>query len=359
MLISAFITHKKAERFSDCQDRFSINRDTKSMALSDGMSQSIFQKYWAEILVNTFTATDNWKPNLASVRKLASQWKERVLAIIQEQKENGHPSAWRAERSIATGYSAGATFLGLRFNGMQWTCEVLGDSCLILVRDNLIQKIITSEDVTAFNNYPDYYDSNPEKEGKGTLWHDNGTLESGDTLLLVSDPFSDFLLKHKDTDKEAYLVDRLLGVNSHQEFEEVVDEWRNDGMHNDDSTLIIIKQGNGDSFEIVKCDEIDKLIEAEEKKEKEEKEKQKSVEPLQASTAVLAADATDATPMQEETLPSEGEPEPTKELSDLLNECFERVLSKLSGLILVPDNKRQLQHAWEEFKKQIFKILKT
>ena len=50
MDIRAFITHKKAETFSDCQDRFSINSDTKSVAVSDGMSQSFFQKIWAEIL---------------------------------------------------------------------------------------------------------------------------------------------------------------------------------------------------------------------------------------------------------------------------------------------------------------------
>ena len=51
MKIRAFITHKKAEHFNDCQDRFSINADTKSVALSDGMSQSWQQKIWAQLLV--------------------------------------------------------------------------------------------------------------------------------------------------------------------------------------------------------------------------------------------------------------------------------------------------------------------
>lgn len=263
MLISAFITHKKAERFSDCQDRFSINSDTKSIALSDGMSQSIFQKYWAEILVEKFTSTSDWVPNLASVKELAPIWKNKVLNIIKLQQENGSRSAWRAERNLIDGLSAGATFVGIRFKGNQWECDVLGDSCLILIHDNKITDIFSSEDVTAFGSYPDYFDSNPKKDGKGTPRNCSGTFESGDTILLVSDPFSDFLLKNRNTKGEAALVDRLLGVNSHLEFEDVVDNWRALGMHNDDSTLIIIKPGNGDSFNITCEDKIGNFIEQE------------------------------------------------------------------------------------------------
>lgn len=51
MEIRAFITHKKAESFSDCQDRFSINPDTKSVAVSDGMSQSFFKRFGRRFLL--------------------------------------------------------------------------------------------------------------------------------------------------------------------------------------------------------------------------------------------------------------------------------------------------------------------
>lgn len=84
-------------------------------------------------------------------------------------------------------------------------------------------------------------------------------------ILLVSDPFSDFLLKNKGTGNESVLVDRLSGVNSHKEFETVVAEWRDLGMHNDDSTLVIIKQDKSDELNIIEgcIDSIDKLIENE------------------------------------------------------------------------------------------------
>lgn len=260
MLISAFVTHKKAEHFYDCQDRFSINSDTKSIAVSDGMSQSIFQKYWAEILVNTFVSKQEWVPNKEAVKELSPIWRNKVEENIKAQKESGNKSVWRAERSLLDGRSAGATFLGIRFHGLNWEGDVLGDSCLIWVNDNRIKKIYTSEDVEAFDSYPDFFDSNPQKEGKGSPIQISGSLKTGDNLLLVSDPLSDFLLKNKGTSEEAVLIDRLLGVNSHQEFEDVVEQWRNKGMHNDDTTLIIVKSDGTEDFTIVKEDDISELI---------------------------------------------------------------------------------------------------
>ena len=42
MKIRAFITHKLREHYSECQDRFCINSDNHAIAVSDGMSQSVF-----------------------------------------------------------------------------------------------------------------------------------------------------------------------------------------------------------------------------------------------------------------------------------------------------------------------------
>lgn len=57
MKIRAFITHKLKENYSECQDRFCINSDSHTIAVSDGMSQSVFPDYWAEIL-SSFYATN-------------------------------------------------------------------------------------------------------------------------------------------------------------------------------------------------------------------------------------------------------------------------------------------------------------
>ena len=74
MRARAFITQKEAESVADCQDRFSINPATGSVAVSDGMSQSLFPKYWAEILADRYTAERDWFPTRENVQALAPFW---------------------------------------------------------------------------------------------------------------------------------------------------------------------------------------------------------------------------------------------------------------------------------------------
>lgn len=271
MKIRAFLTHKKAEQFQDCQDRFFVNSDTKSVAVSDGMSQSIFQKIWAEILVQAYTnnnVIDKWCPsqetNQETIKtKLSTIWQERVHNRVLEMQEEGL-STLRAENSLAVGLSAGATLAGVRFDGNKWIGEVMGDSCIIEIKETSITHIYTSQEVEAFDNHPDYFDSNPTKQGKGVPKQFDGELQQGMTLLIVSDPFSDFLFEKKKAGKEFEYVKELLAIDSHETFEKIVTKWRtNYGMHNDDSTLLIIEPDNSTEWTILSIDNINQLIETE------------------------------------------------------------------------------------------------
>lgn len=264
MKIRAFITHKKAESFRDCQDRFSINRDTKSVAVSDGMSQSIFQKIWAELLVNEYTGNTAWHPhtfsdNQDAVKELCRKWRSQVNDLIGAMPENN--VRYRSERSLAEGRSAGATLVGVRFAGNKWNGDVLGDSCLLVVENNEIICFITSQDGDTFDNHPDYYDSHFEKKGRGKAIAIEGELRNGQTILLVSDPFSDFLKEHQLQHDEAAYIRELLQVDSHDAFEDLVRKWRDEyGMHNDDSTLIVIEPDGSEDFNIQARDDINQLI---------------------------------------------------------------------------------------------------
>lgn len=277
MKIRAYITHKVKEGFVDCQDRYSINPKTKSIAVSDGMSQSWQQKIWAQLLVSTYTNNKDWIPTSDSVKPLCSQWREEVVNLIQQLKETGAPEniIYRNERNLAEGKSAGATFVGIRFNGNEWSGYVLGDSCLI-EWDGKDLTIYTSQQVEAFDSHPDYFDSNELNQGKGTPKDISGTLEKGGYLLLVSDPFSDFLFEHNKQGDVAAYMQKLLELSSHEEFETLVDEWRKVGMHNDDTTLVIVEPDDSDGFSIEKdkYDDINKLIDEEKKLIEEDKKKE-------------------------------------------------------------------------------------
>ena len=284
MKLKAFITHKWAETFSDCQDRFSLNSDTKSIAVSDGMGSTWQQKIWAQLLVETFTKRNNWLPTHESIKPLCKTWHQTVDSIIQNMKDTNAPAniIYRNERNLAEGRSAGATFVGIRINGNDWQGSVLGDSCLI-EWDGSIAKIYTSQDVEEFDSYPDYFDSDELKQGKGTPKDISGTLEKGGYLLLVSDPFSDFLFEHKKQGDVAMYMQQLLKLSSHDEFEILVDEWRKAGMPNDDTTLVIVEPDDSDEFSIEKdkYDDINKFID-EEKKLIEENKKEKVADQIPA-----------------------------------------------------------------------------
>lgn len=276
MKIRAFITHKEAEHYSDCQDRFSIKSNTKSVALADGMSQSYQQKIWAELLVDSYTSHLDFVPNKESIKELSKVWKEKVRQRIDELRSTSASEYLiiMNENALAMRKSAGATFLGLRFNGNKWTGDVLGDSCLIELDGCRINRICTSQPGDEFDNHPDYFDSDDLKDGKGTPLQIEGCLNEQTTIILVSDPFSDFLNGKKKEHNEDAFIKELLAVKSHKQYESLVESWRsNYGMHNDDSTLIIIED-DGDSnfnFNEEDIDDIESLI-TEEQKEVERKE---------------------------------------------------------------------------------------
>ena len=130
MKIRAFITHKKAEQFTDCQDRFGVSSDTKSIAVSDGMSQSWQQKIWAQILVDSYIDSADWQPNSETIKPLCNRWRNKVAEAIEKLKEANAPEnlIYRNERNLVDGKSAGATFVGIGFVDNLWNRIVLGGS---------------------------------------------------------------------------------------------------------------------------------------------------------------------------------------------------------------------------------------
>lgn len=328
MRIKAFITHKDQERFSDCQDRFRVNKDTKSIALADGMSQSIFQKIWAQILVDNYTTIEQWEPTIDSVRELSPQWHEQVMAIIPSLM----PAAQRrSKNSLAMGMSAGSTFVGIRFNENKWDGWVLGDSCLIVVdKDDRIVKIETSQE-GQFDSHPDYFDSNPSKDGKGLPKNIYGELRQGDKLFLVSDPFSDILYANQDSEKIKELICELLAIENHDNFEAIVSKWREQGMHNDDSTLVVVEYDEADDFDVVYEDHIDEFIEI-------EKQKSSSLPPAEISN--VENSETESIP-KAETEECHNDEE-CKTLKDYLSEVAYTFIDKLPKKI-TPKKKKNIK----------------
>lgn len=265
MKVRAFITHKLCEQYADCQDRFCINEDSRTIAVSDGMSQSIFPDYWADILATQYANEGHC--NEEDRIRLCSSWLQRVEEYRDEQVRLGK-NPWKLNNFLSAHKGAGATICGVSFeNATNWKGDVLGDSCIVEVElEKNIVKILSSEE-KAFDYYPDYYDSFPEKKGRGIIKSFSGTIDPNKILLLVSDPFSEFLDKNKADCEE--LIRQILQLNNHSDFCNLVDRWREKGMHNDDSTLCLIEFDDSLDFNIRYQDSIADLITEEKTKEEE------------------------------------------------------------------------------------------
>lgn len=238
MRIRAFITHKKAETYNDCQDRFGIGIDNNRIALSDGMtSGTLYPEIWAAQLVKNYVMSD-----CASISELLSEareiWRKEVNQIYEEKKSQGK-NPWRLENMINSNISAGATFCGIScdVNDKKWNGEVVGDSAIIELFQNEIRNIYVSGCLPP-DNYPDYLDSIKSDIGISKIKCCSGHIEDHSTLLLVSDPFTDFLYRQEDNTN--YVME-LLSLNNHKEFVELVERWRETGMHNDDTTIVIVE----------------------------------------------------------------------------------------------------------------------
>jgi len=267
MVIRAFLTHKLSERYKDCQDSFDILVHNKAIAVADGISQSIFPKIWADLLTYHFVRN----PSVlflqeVDVDSIRNEWYEQVAETRAEKERQNDPYLWKLDENLASGRSAGSTFLGLWFVGNAWSCLVLGDSCLVSVSaNNELTEIMSSKtEGEEFDNYPDYLDSSRLISQKGELKIFQGELMGSEKLFIVTDAFSDYLFR-KRKENDFAIVDALLKIQTQDEFEILVAELRNEGMANDDTTLIIVENNGKEIWSVPFETDLEYLI----KKEKD------------------------------------------------------------------------------------------
>jgi hypothetical protein len=254
--IRKFRTHKKAETLADCQDCLDVHVANRSIAVADGVSQSMFPKEWARMLTKsfandrTFSLEDDRK-----VARLRDEWWAFFAGRLESKRKENSPLLWHFENSFAEGRSAGATFVGIRvIDSASVEYEALGDSCLVVVRNGAIDRLISSmPEGAGFDNYPDYIDSHPATGMRGTLRR--GTVEKlspGDRLFLATDALSACFDEARSTqDRGKSFVETVNKIESKKAFELFVDRQRDKGMSDDDTTLVCVEWESDPAFRFV------------------------------------------------------------------------------------------------------------
>lgn len=258
MDIKAFIYHKRAEKYCDCQDCFEIDTENKRIAISDGMSQSIFPQWWAEILVKAFLQTGEIPHK--NISQYQQVWQNKVREEITKQERDGQ-KPWLLRNMFDDGEGAGATICGFEWSDNGWTCQCLGDSCLIKVKDDYSIEIITSQKGN-FNNQPDYLDS--FSDGRGTPITVEGDFNLK-AILLVTDPFAELFQIHqseKEFVKDCFC--ELCEIDSQELFVQLVEKWRDEfNMHNDDSTFVLLTNFDSLQIDVIKRSDLKNLCKEE------------------------------------------------------------------------------------------------
>lgn len=87
----------------------------------------------------------------------------------------------------------------------------------------------------------------------------------------MSDPFSEYFYNHKDNPEILKLwIEKICKLKSNENFCTLVDDWRSEGLHNDDSTLCVVEFDKKLELTITHQDDIEELIKNEKESTDEE-----------------------------------------------------------------------------------------
>jgi len=264
--VNGYITHKEAEKYSDCADNYAYNKDTHRFAISDGVTKSFFPRIWSKILVDKFVALQGAAD--LSIEECQSKWLDKVT-----EKVNSPDVKWFTKNAFIQNKSGLATLVTLRFDRGNWYAKALGDSFLFFVPKGkndfkdwvyLSSKYssLKSEPVV-FDSFPDYYSSREDKHG--TENEISGKLEDG-KFYLMTDALSEWLF-----DKKQEALDEIREKwTTQNEFELSINKLRQLGvLNNDDSSVLIIDMENDGKQEFkymsVNVQDIKDLIKNEDK----------------------------------------------------------------------------------------------
>ena len=246
------LTPKAGNRPSECEDALRVVYSSAlgktpargaRIALSDGASEAAFAKLWARILVGKFVECP--PTGFGADGEALKEWLD-TCQVAWHRSVRWERIPWHGEEKARAGSLA--TLLGLCFyrppdggRELLWTATVIGDSCLFLVRNNVL---IVSSPLSApeeFNNAPFLLCSNPA--GNAQVWDKvitmNDCCHSGDLFILASDALSAWFLEKHRAGEEPWKI--LMALNA-GEWEEWVSNQRQGGsMRNDDTAMVLIE----------------------------------------------------------------------------------------------------------------------
>lgn len=275
--LKGFIISHYGEPIKNCQDYYSVSTDKYAFSVTDGATQCLYPTFMSKRLATDYTEDpDNLFESNEGGFVLGKDY-SKEYALYCEEEYNKYPDRQGMLDLFKKMVSddSGATFIGCRLNFDEkcWEYVALGDSCLFFVNK-------VTGDLTSISSMPNMdFDCSPNYfSAKG---NHNGAIVSGSIplsdgyLLMMTDALSSWFYKTYPTDHS--IVEKIFGLNSHEDFKEWRDEKvLNNELGTDDCTLLMLRMEDAENvedlkMEILHFDRLEDLASAEQEKIREDK----------------------------------------------------------------------------------------
>lgn len=227
MYIYEYHQQKIGNSLNEYEDSFSYDLSTGRFAMADGSTESIFSNVWSRALTTSYVRGKYGLDLNALVSDARAKWYSSI---------DWSNLRWFIRNKAMRGsYS---TFLGISFDSRHYLSIGVGDTCLFhITEDNVTSFPIKT--AKEFNNSPLLvWSGNPyTREIRAPKWihYIEGDVDEGDVILMATDAFSQWFLKHMD---ERPWVKTIEHMGMEREF--VTNLIESGEMKNDDVTYAFI-----------------------------------------------------------------------------------------------------------------------
>lgn len=251
-IIQAYTVPKRGHNASENEDAVAFDAREGWVAIADGATEASYSREWAEILARSgpeaapTTVKDRVLDLLLPMRRLHT-----VVEDLQQRWYDTVPWArlevlgWLFVEKAQQG--ALATFLTLKLEGQKWNAIGVGDCNLFVVEESGdIRVSYPARSFEEFGTSPSLMPSIPGpavKTALASVWRKTGKWRNDEKIIMCTDAVAAYLLEKGQRGRTVWKT--LFGMGSCEDFADWVEQARNNGMRNDDSTVVIVSQPNG------------------------------------------------------------------------------------------------------------------
>lgn len=292
-----FSLPKEAGTFRDYQDAtyplgtdystpdFELMHDEEEFrcALSDGATDAVFSKCWAELLVQGYAAQE-WSEESISPHALAKtrqQWQSRVNVL---------ELPWYTQEKAKLGAAAALVTLKITDSGRRWSALSIGDSCLYHVRKGRVIARLPELDPQDFSCVADLLSSNESELASEferiKRVRTNDSWQIGDTFVLMSDALAQWFAQQIVDGTQEEAIELFEHLTTQKQFEKFVGKERSRtlgsgarALKDDDTTLILVKMKSAKHVKDVRVPRAKSIFVRHENNVESSREKQQPVPP--------------------------------------------------------------------------------